>query len=131
VIDQLGQPVVDATVTATVNRQAGSGGIAKTQTDSQGWFQFTSLRGSSLNLGVEKKGFEIQGHGVGLKNVNGPETSATNRAVFTMWKLKGPEPMIHESKQYQFIPDNRIYTLDLLSRKMLEGTNQPGDLQVQ
>jgi hypothetical protein len=48
-----------------------------------------------------------------------------------MWKLKGPEPMIHDRKTYPFKTDNRIYTIDLLSKRMAEGTNEAGDLLVQ
>ena len=131
VVDQHGQPVADATVSATATRDAGRDSPAKTQTDSRGFFQILGLRGRSLSISVEKRGFTIQGHGVGLRNANGPETSATNRAILTMWKLKGPEPMIHDRKTYQFKPDNRPYTIDLLSKKMTEGTNEAGDIRIQ
>ena len=73
VIDQHGNPVVGAKVSAEVNREFGPGGSATTQTDSDGLFQFTGLRGKALNITPEKEGFQIQGHGLGLKNLNGPE----------------------------------------------------------
>ena len=131
IIDQHGQPVVEATITATVTRESSRGGPAKTHSDSQGLFQFTGLRGKSIDIVPQKKGFQIKGHGLGLRNVNGPETSVNNRAIYTMWKMKGPEPMMQDRKTYQFKPDNRIYTVDLLSKKMVEGANNPGDLRVQ
>jgi hypothetical protein len=131
VVDQYGQPVVGADVNVEVNLEMGRGSPQKTQTDAVGLFQFTRLRGRSLSITPEKKGFQIQGHGLGLKGLNGPETSPNNRAVYTMWKLKGPEPMIHDQKRYNFKPDDRIYTIDLLSKKMAEGTNDVGDLLVQ
>ena len=131
VVDQHGQPVVDATVTATATREAGRDGPVTAQTDSRGLFQILGLRGRSVSISVEKRGFTIQGHGVGLRNANGPETSATNRAIFTMWKLKGPEPMIHDRKNYQFKSDSRPYTVDLHTKKMSEGTNEPGDITIQ
>jgi alpha-tubulin suppressor-like RCC1 family protein len=131
VMDQHGKPVVGAIVTATVTRESSGGGPAKTQTDAHGLFQFTGLRGRSMNIALEKQGFQIEGHGLGLRNVNGPETSPTNRAIYTMWKLKGPEPMIHDGQNYRFKPDNRVYTIDLVSKRMVESTNEAGDLYVQ
>jgi hypothetical protein len=131
IIDQHGQPVAGADVALNINLDFGRGGSQKTQTDADGLFQFTGIRGRSLNIVPEKKGFQIEGHGLGLKGLNGPETSLSNRAVYTMWKLKGPESMIHDQKRYNFKPDDRIYTIDLLSKKIVEGTNDIGDLYVQ
>ena len=131
IIDQYGQPVAGADVALNINLDFGRGGSQKTQTDADGLFKFIGIRGRSLNIVPEKKGFQIEGHGLGLKGVNGPETSLSNREVYTMWKLKGPEPMIHDQKRYNFKPDNRIYTIDLLSKKMAEGTNDIGDFLVQ
>jgi alpha-tubulin suppressor-like RCC1 family protein len=131
IIDQYGQPVAGADVALNINLDFGRGGSQKTQTDADGLFQFTGIRGRSLNIVPEKKGFQIEGHGLGLKGVNGPETSLSNREVYTMWKLKGPEPMIHDRKFYQVKSDDRIYTIDLLSKTIVEGTNGMGDLYVQ
>jgi alpha-tubulin suppressor-like RCC1 family protein len=130
-VDQHGQPIAEVTVTGTVTRESGGGTPAKTQTDSRGFFQFAGLRGRSISIALEKQGFQIEGHGLGLRNVNGPETSLTNRALFTMWKLKGPEALIHDKKNHQLKSNDRVYTLDLLSKKLVEGTNEPGDLYVQ
>jgi len=129
VIDQNGHAVAGADVSAAANLVIGRGNSQQTQTDAAGLFQFTGLRGQSLNIIPEKKGFKIEGHGVGQHN--GTDTDPNNRAVFTMWKLTGPEPMIHDQKRYSFKPDDRIYTIDLLSKKMAEGTNDVGDLLVQ
>jgi len=132
VMDQRGQPVVGATVTGTIIRESGGIGneSTKIKTDSRGLFQFTGLRGHSLNVALEKAGYQIEGHGVGLRNVNGPDSNPTNRAIFTMWKLKGPEPMIHDHKDYKLKADNRVYTIDLIAKSMIEGTNMEGDLLV-
>ena len=88
VIDQYGHPVTEANVSAEINLTFGRGGTQKTQTDANGLFQFTGLRGRSLRVTPEKKGFQIEGHGLGEKGLNGPETSPKNRAVYTMWRLK-------------------------------------------
>jgi len=131
VIDQHGQPVVGADVTLNINLTIGHGDSQKTQTDANGLFQFIGIRGQSVSVVPEKKGYLIEGHGLGLKGQDGPETDPSNRAVYIMWKAKGAEPMIHDQKRYDLKPDNRIYTLDLLARKMTEGTNESGDLLVQ
>lgn len=124
VIDQNGQPVVDAEVSLHIQVTQGWRKPAKTKTDAQGLFQFTGIRGESVSVAPEKIGYQIQGHGLGIKGKNGPETSPAHRAIFTMWKLKGPEPMIHrEISSRQIIPDGRAYGLDLLHDKIYEGTN--------
>jgi hypothetical protein len=63
---------------------------------------------------------------------NGADTSPDNRLVYIMWKLKGPEPMIHTENFYRNIkPDGRMYTVDFLKNEITEGTNVAGDLIVQ
>jgi hypothetical protein len=51
VIDQYGHPVTEANVSAEINLTFGRGGTQKTQTDANGLFQFTGLRGRSLRVG--------------------------------------------------------------------------------
>ena len=132
VVDQYGKPVAGAEVTAQVNVMMGRGTPQKTQTEANGLFQFTGIRGRSLDVTLAKEGHQIQGHGLGTKGQNGAETSPTKRCVYTMWKLKGPEPMIHDSKRYPLNkPDDRVYTVDLLSKSITDGTNGAGDLYVQ
>ena len=129
--DQYGKPVAAADVTAEVSLAMGRGDSQKTQTDSAGLFQFTGLRGRSLNIVPSKKGFQIEGHGLGLKGLHGSETSPSNRTVYTMWKLKGPEPMIHYRKLFNVKSDDRVYTLDFLSKSIEEGTNSICDFHIQ
>ena len=132
VVDQYGQPVPGANVTAEVHVSSGPGSTQRTQTDANGLFQFTGLRGRSLYVTPEKPGFQIQGHGLGERGANGPETMPTQRAVYTMWKLKGPEPMIHKELSSRTIqPDGRFYTVDFIKSQITEGTNTPGDMTIQ
>ena len=132
VVDQYGKPVPAANVTAEVNRSSGRGSTQRTQTDANGLFQFTGLRGRSLYVTPEKPGFQIQGHGLGERGANGPETSPTQRAAYTMWNLKGPEPMIHKEMSSRTIqPDGRVYTVDFIKNQITEGTNTPGDMTIQ
>jgi len=51
--------------------------------------------------------------------------------VFHLWK-KGPtDPLIKTEESFKIISDGRIYTVDLLKRKIAEGTSATGDLRVQ
>jgi hypothetical protein len=132
VVDQYGQPLQGAKVTAQVHVSSEPDRTHTTQTDAKGLFQFTGLRGRSLYVTPEKPGFRIEGHGLGERGANGPETSPTQRAVYTMWRLKGPEPMIHKELSSRAIqPDGRIYTVDLIKNQITEGTNSPGDMTIQ
>lgn len=131
-IDQYGQPVIGADVTVQVNLGVGRGGTQTNRTDAAGLFQFNGFRGRSLNITLAKKGFQIEGHGLGSKGLNGPDTNPDNRAIYTMWKLKGPEPMIHKVYSNRNIkPDGRMYTVDFLKNEISEGTNVAGDFIVQ
>ena len=131
-IDQYGQPVVGADVTLGINLAIGRGGSQKKQTDAAGLFQFTGIKGQSLNITLEKKGYQIEGHGLGLKGLNGPETGPDNRAIYIMWKLKGPEPMMHREVNLRKIePDGRWFTIDFLKNEITEGTNVAGDVVFQ
>ena len=126
VIDQYGQPVVGADVTVEVDLAIGRGGTHKAETDAAGLFQFTGLRGKSLDITPSKKGYLLSKQGQGSQGMNGPETSINNRAIYNMWKLKGAEPMIENSfpagmgKITQLHHDGTPVELDLL-----KGTQVP------
>ena len=129
VTDQNGQPVAGVDVTGISERLNDQDIRYKTQTDTNGLFQFTGLHGYRLDAQVTKSGYEIIYQGGRIKP-QGPSTP-DNRVIFMMWKRHGAEPMIHDSKFYGINPDGRIYTLDLVERKKTEGTNAVGDLWVQ
>ena len=101
IIDQYGKPVEGATAIGTLMQIQGiDTGTKKethtTKSDENGGFQFTGLHGWQLGVVVKKEGYEM-GQGAGFyqapnqKDISNP----SERAIFTMWKLKGPEPMIH------------------------------------
>src|SRR6202012_5796479 len=70
IVDQNGRPVVGATVTASAIREAHRNEPIKFETDQQGLFNIEGLRGRSININPTKPGYEISGHGLGLRNVN-------------------------------------------------------------
>jgi hypothetical protein len=103
----------------------------KAQTDNEGLFQFTGLRGWKFDVTIGKEGYQMGGRGEGWQGPHGSKTSPNDRAILTVWKLKGPEPMIHRQKFYGITPDWRTFTIDLENHKKIEGTNVDGDLLVQ
>jgi hypothetical protein len=131
VIDQDGHPVAGVEVTGTIEFVPDDKPdlTYKTQTDANGLFQFTGLHGAGLAVKVAKSGYEMD-YRRGLFVPSG-QSSPTNRVVYTMWKLKGAEPMIHDTKYYGINPDGRAFTIDLVNKRKIEGTNSMGDLQVQ
>jgi hypothetical protein len=98
VIDQFGQPIPGVSITGQLVFNTDIDGGIKTethttQTDSQGLFQFTGLHGASLNVRPEKDGYKYGDRGEGLKGPAGSMAGPTDRAVLTMWKLRGAEPL--------------------------------------
>ena len=100
VIDQYGQPVTNVEVVGNLVSEYGWRAPekfkqCKTHTDAAGLFQFTGLHGAKLGVVPSKPGYELGGHGEGFKGPDGAQSSPHDRATFTMWKLRGPEPMAH------------------------------------
>jgi hypothetical protein len=131
VIDQYGQPVVGADVAGHIALEQGWDSDEKyqhykTQTDANGLFQFTGLRGASLGEKISKAGYEIGGR----KPYQGPvgeKTSPTDRGVYTMWKLRGSEPMVQKEFALKNLPyDGTPATFDLATGKKAPN----GDLQI-
>lgn len=132
VLDQYGQPVVGADLTVYINLTMGNGGTRRTQTDANGFFQFTNIRGESLSVTPSKTGYQIDEAHLGLKGLNGPQTGPNKRETYNMWKLKGAEAMIHgQITSRKIIPDGRPFTIDFLKNQITEGTNEVGDICVE
>ena len=127
VIDQSGQPVIDATVkagTLLIKSFDRSGGEAfSTVTDAQGRFSFTGLHGARFGLGFEKPGYEYDPKRyVGWWDSYKPNPD--NPMVFHMWKLQGAEPMVR-ARIHAYIPCDGTPTMFDLStgRRVASGGN--------
>jgi hypothetical protein len=73
--------------------------------------------GAGISAWPSKPGYELAGYGEGYKGPVGNKTSPTDRAIYTMWKERGPEPMIHVDT-HTYIPcDGSEMQIDLLSGK--------------
>ena len=127
VIDQDGHPVAGVEVTGTIQLEPDDKPDLhyKTQTDANGLFQFTGLHGAGLAVKVAKAGYEMNN----MRGVFEPsgQTSPTNRVIYTMWKLKGAEPMIYVDFESYIPRDGNTNMFNLLSNRQ----NGSGDLMVQ
>jgi hypothetical protein len=136
VIDQYGQPVSDVDVTGTIMLIQGMDvatkkEVHKIKTDSRGMFEFTGLHGWELGVYISKLGYEMDGRGRAYKApAKATQPSPEDRAVFTMWKLKGAEQMVSVHKLYKMSCDGAGYTIDLVSSAMTKDTSGLGDLQI-
>ena len=119
IVDQYGNPVVDADVTGYVTLLVGIDSDEKREehiakTDSQGLFEFTGLRGASVSANAAKAGYTID-YRTGYKLPAGGKTKPDDRAILTMWRLKGADPMAHKKIEAGLSCDGSPMTLDLLT----------------
>lgn len=132
VVDQYDKPVVGANVTGYLRMDEGFGindekvEVFKTQTDLEGLFQFTGLHGARFGQKVSKDGYEMgQGTGFYIPPNNEDITSPAERAIFKMWKLQGPEPMVHAKIQAGLACNGTPRSFNLLTGQRLKND---GDL---
>ena len=128
VIDQYGKPVEGATALGTLLWIQGIDiGERReqhtTQTDQNGEFQFTGYHASRLAVAVSKAGYEMDNRGRAYKAPNAEnKSSPTQRAMLTIWKLKGPEPIIHTKIEAGIACDGTSRHFDVLTAHRDSGT---------
>jgi hypothetical protein len=125
VIDQSGQPVVGAKVTGNVMTTEGFQGTKETsqvtRTDGNGYFEFLGLHGQSLGVVPEKEGYQFRQRGNG-NWTNDYKADSNNRVIFTMWKIKGSEPMIHTFIEAGLACNGTSRNFDLLTGRRDTGS---------
>jgi len=124
VVDQNSKPVAGAKVRGSVNV---SGDFIEhyTNTDVEGRFSFLRLHGQRLYILPQKEGFEYDSN-LPSERPKNYVPDPNKPLVFTMWKLRGAEPMVH-SQLHAYIPCDGSATLfDLMTGK--KSTN--GDFTV-
>ena len=123
VVDQFGEPVEGASVKASVMVNSGvkSGWrTATAATAPDGRFQFTGLEGQDISFVVSKGGYQFaQREGIysytyfeadHKRHIPDPKAPVE----FTLWKLQGPEPMIHYWRgSFRFTCDGKPAGLNL------------------
>lgn len=127
VVDQYGRPVTDAEVIGNLAWIQGfdvpeKTKILKAKSDTDGQFQFTDIQGWELGVMPSKPGYELAPNTSARKLPPDGKTSPSGRALFTMWKLKGAEPMVHKEIAAALACDGSPTTLDLLTgRRVASG----------
>ena len=128
VIDQYGDPVAGVDVTGNLMFISGwhepeKHETYKTQSNSQGLFQFTDLKGWQLGIMVRKDGYKIGGRGEGFQAPTGGKSSPSNRAILTMWKLRGPEPLNNSTIEAKIPHDGTPVVFNIASGKQSPNGN--------
>ena len=142
VIDQFGAPIVGADVAGNMAWIQGydigeKTKTYKTKTDANGEFEFAGVSGWKLGVVPSKPGYELN-LAYNTRAINlpaGGKTSSKIRAVFNMWKLKGPEPMVHTEIDGRIPYDGRSATFDICSGKSSKvradkNNTDKGDLRI-
>lgn len=128
VIDQYGEPVADAKIRGYLEFEEKSiKEYRDTISDTQGQFKFIGLHAKGLTMVPEKAGYEF--NSTISPNVNRPSNyipAQNNPLVFTMYKLRGGEPMKHIQINSDVPCDDSIRLFDLLSNVQ----QNTGDLMV-
>jgi len=130
-VDQYGQPIAGVDVTGNLMLIQGWDKDEKitrykTQSDENGLFQFTGLTGWQLGVTVNKVGYLMGNDAESFKTPAGGKTSPNDRAIITMWKLRGPETLVGQSIDAKISHDGTSATFDMGTGK----ESPSGDLRV-
>lgn len=131
VVDQHDHPIAGVKVSANMETLNTSGnGVQiqtyRTQSDLKGLFQFVGKIGGPINVTVKKEGYLMNERGRGYQGPSGEETTPNNRAVLTMWKLHGAEPLVDSSLDAKIPFDGTSTRFDIATGKQ----SANGDLQI-
>lgn len=105
-------------------------------TAADGQFALTDANGYTLTVeALEKEGYRSEKLPKRFAYTGRPEPELfipepQKPVVFKMWEKGEPEPLVQAEKFYGIIPDGRVYTIDLLNIKKIDGASQQGDLQI-
>jgi len=131
IVDQNTNPIpgVDVIGSIDVIGDASTGvqtKIQKTQSDSDGLFEFFAEKGGPFNVTVKKDGYLMGKHGEGYQGPPGEKTTPYDRAILTMWKIHGAEPLVNSSIDSTIPHDGTPVAFDIASGKQ----SAAGDLRL-
>lgn len=141
VVDQYDSPVAGAKVKLSVREWRvgsldvmGSEGRSvkyERETTTNGIFDLQEAKGDVLTVeSIQKDGYELSARILRFidcrKSTN---YGSSNPKIYKMWKKGAHEPLISGEKLFGIIPDQRVYSLDLVEGKKVEGVGE-GDLMV-
>jgi hypothetical protein len=130
IVDQNGDPVVGAKIEGIASKATGILNDKDykshfTTTDKDGKFEFLGIHGVNLVTRPQKSGYEYSRQLPDSRPAD-YHPDPNNPVVFTMWKLKGPEPMKHTEFRARIPYDATTTLFDLFSGKK----NSNGNLQI-
>jgi hypothetical protein len=116
IVDQKGKPIYGADITGQITVMHGLGDGAKnqtlkTQSDTNGLFQFIGINGAQFGVGIKKHGYAESVR----KEPTGKTTSPNDREVFTMWKLQGAEQLVGINKTFKLPYTSKPVFFDLVT----------------
>ena len=132
VIDQYGNPVIDARATMGVLEFASDGihTVSKqyyTTTDSEGKFHFIGQYGAMAGFGFDKKGYEYSSRSPSQTRNQNYSPDPAYPIIFKVWKCKGAEPMVIAQIHEKVPCDGSAVRFDLLKGKRVQ---EGGDMIV-
>jgi hypothetical protein len=120
VIDQYGQPVFNAKIEGgillNVNFIKSKGETHYTETDINGLFSFIGIHGKKLGIWPKKEGY-IYDLRLPSQRPENYQPDPNSPIVFTMWKLRGPEPLVSSGIDAHIPHDGTPVVFDLTSGK--------------
>lgn len=146
VVDQNGDPVSHADVGYTAADKFNASGSNYTgQSDAQGYFQITGIKGAALGVAVRKAGYYFIneridrsspsstatfGYSMGPDSYRRVPPTKGNPAVFVLHKMGKTEPLIPiSSRTYRILRDGTSVEINLANGRVVPAGN--GDLRVE
>jgi hypothetical protein len=120
VVDQNGDPVSGVEVTAgNEGLNAAGNGVEpqtyKTESDSNGFFEFTGKTGTPIGIKMRKDGYRWGERGEGYKGPAGGISNPLDRVVVTMWKLHGAEVLRGSAIDAKIPHDGEVRAFDIVT----------------
>lgn len=129
VIDQYGQPVagakVEGSILLNVSMVSSGGETHHTETDSDGRFQILGVHGVHMGTQPQKQGYLFDSK-LSPQRPDNYQPDPNNPVIFTMWKLRGAEPLVSYSVDSKIAYDGTSTAFDILTGQ----TSPNGDLRV-
>ena len=131
ITDQNGSAVEGVTVTGTIEslnalQNETQNETFQTLSDGEGLFEFTNKKGTPITVVLSKAGYLIGGQGEVYRGPAGENTTYYNRAILTIWKLRGGESLTSSGIDAKIPHDGTSTVFDIVTGK--ESAN--GDLRV-
>jgi hypothetical protein len=97
-------------------------------TGPDGLFSLDGAFGRGIDIeSITKSGYQLEPNAIFDYGASSGATD--NPIIFVLWEKGRERPMIEGDKHFLFIPDGRLYAVDLSSQSVTQATNSEGDFQ--